>query len=62
MPSPGWLARYKAIERTPSYVPLSQNYAKNIGKIIAKAQITNGGPIILVQPEVSCLRNLFKKG
>ncbi|MCJ1353690.1 MAG: hypothetical protein MMC33_003677 [Icmadophila ericetorum] len=48
---PGWLARYKAIERTPSYVPLSQNYAKNIGKIIAKAQITNGGPIILVQAE-----------
>jgi hypothetical protein len=24
---------------------------KNIGATIAKAQITNGGPIILVQPE-----------
>jgi len=26
-------------------------YAQHIGEIIAKAQITNGGPIILVQPE-----------
>ncbi len=24
---------------------------KNVGGIIAKAQITNGGPVILVQPE-----------
>ena len=24
---------------------------KNIGAIVAKAQITNGGPVILVQPE-----------
>lgn len=24
---------------------------KNVGAIIAKAQITNGGPVILVQPE-----------
>jgi hypothetical protein len=28
-----------------------QSYMKNIGANIAKAQITNGGPIILVQPE-----------
>ena len=27
------------------------SYAQNIGEIIAKAQITNGGPVILVQPE-----------
>jgi beta-galactosidase GanA len=27
------------------------SYMKNIGENIAKAQITNGGPIILVQPE-----------
>jgi len=27
------------------------SYAKRIGEIIAKAQITNGGPIIIVQPE-----------
>lgn len=26
-------------------------YAQRVGDIIAKAQITNGGPIILVQPE-----------
>ena len=27
------------------------SYVKNVGVIIAKAQITNGGPVILVQPE-----------
>lgn len=27
------------------------SYASNIGKIIAKHQITNGGPVILYQPE-----------
>ena len=27
------------------------SYVKKIGAIIAKAQITNGGPVILVQPE-----------
>jgi hypothetical protein len=27
------------------------SYMKNIGTNIAKAQITNGGPVILVQPE-----------
>lgn len=27
------------------------SYVKNVGAIIAKAQITNGGPVILVQPE-----------
>jgi hypothetical protein len=27
------------------------SYMKNIGANIAKAQITNGGPVILVQPE-----------
>ena len=28
-----------------------RSYVKNVGAIIAKAQITNGGPVILVQPE-----------
>jgi beta-galactosidase GanA len=37
---PGWLSRYTAVERTPSYLPLTENYVKNIGQIIAKAQIT----------------------
>jgi len=37
--------------RTPDYLNYTDNYVKNIGVIIAKAQITNGGPVILVQPE-----------
>lgn len=48
---PGWLQRVKAIMRTPDYIAYTENYIKNIGAIIAKAQVTNGGPIILVQPE-----------
>lgn len=30
---------------------INSSYVKNVGATIAKAQITNGGPIILVQPE-----------
>lgn len=50
---PGWLARVKGVPRTadPSYLDATANYVKNMGNIIAGAQITNGGPIILVQPE-----------
>ena len=48
---PGWLQRVKAVMRTPDYVPYTENYVNNIGAIIAKAQITNGGPVILLQPE-----------
>ena len=48
---PGWLQRFNASERTINYVQYTENYMTNIGKILAKAQITNGGPIILVQPE-----------
>jgi len=48
---PGWLQRTKEVLRTPDYLKYTSNYVQNIGSIIAKAQITNGGPIILVQPE-----------
>ena len=50
---PGWLARVKAILRTneTGYETATNNYVANIGAIIANAQITNGGPVILVQPE-----------
>ena len=48
---PGWLQRTKAVLRTPDYLNYTTNYVQNIGSIIAKAQITNGGPVILVQPE-----------
>ncbi|CAJ2501142.1 Uu.00g039950.m01.CDS01 [Anthostomella pinea] len=50
---PGWLQRIKGILRTadPDYLHATDLYAKSVGEIIAKAQITNGGPIILMQPE-----------
>ncbi|KAK5698835.1 hypothetical protein LTR97_006483 [Elasticomyces elasticus] len=50
---PGWLQRVPALLRTrdPLYLQATDNYVANIGAIIAKAQITNGGPVILVQPE-----------
>lgn len=37
------------------------SYINNTGKIIAEAQITNGGPVILVQPENEYL-NGFASG
>jgi beta-galactosidase GanA len=50
---PGWLQRIKGQLRTRAadYLAATDNYAAHIGASIAKAQITNGGPIILVQPE-----------
>lgn len=48
---PGWLQRTKAVLRTPEYLNYTANYVAHIGAIIAKAQITNGGPVILLQPE-----------
>jgi len=48
---PGWLQRTEEVLRTPAYLNYTDNYVKSIGAIIAKAQITNGGPIILLQPE-----------
>lgn len=37
--------------RTPSYLRYTENYVKHIAKIIEKAQIIHGGPIILLQFE-----------
>ena len=34
-----------------SILTMRCSYVQNIGSIIARAQITNGGPVILVQPE-----------
>ncbi|EMD61501.1 hypothetical protein GGP41_004108 [Bipolaris sorokiniana] len=50
---PGWIQRINGTLRTraPDFLAATDNYMKNIGATIAKAQITNGGPIILVQPE-----------
>ena len=33
------------------FVDATRNYISRIGSIISKAQITNGGPVILFQPE-----------
>ncbi|OTB20741.1 glycoside hydrolase family 35 protein [Daldinia sp. EC12] len=50
---PGWLQRVRGLLRSsaPDYLNATDNYIANIGKIIADAQITNGGPVILFQPE-----------
>ncbi|KAI0010903.1 glycoside hydrolase family 35 protein [Xylariaceae sp. FL0662B] len=50
---PGWLQRVRGTLRTSDedYLAATDNYIANIGAIIAKAQITNGGPVILYQPE-----------
>src|SRR5881628_2538583 len=50
---PGWLSRNRGALRTssPDFLAATDNYVANIAKIIADAQITNGGPVILYQPE-----------
>ncbi|KAJ5819519.1 Glycoside hydrolase family 35 [Penicillium riverlandense] len=50
---PGWLQRVNATLRTdqPAYLKATNNYISNVASTIAKAQITNGGPVILYQPE-----------
>jgi len=50
---PGWLQRNPATLRTneTAYLEATENYVSSIGKIIAAAQITNGGPVVLLQPE-----------
>ena len=50
---PGWLQREPARLRTrdQGYLDATDNYVRNIAGIVAKAQITNGGPVILYQPE-----------
>ncbi|GMG24550.1 unnamed protein product [Aspergillus oryzae] len=50
---PGWVLRIKGAIRSmsPDYVGAIKNYMSTVGKIIADAQITRGGPVIMVQPE-----------
>jgi Glycosyl hydrolases family 35 len=49
----GWTARLKAIFRSddPEWLNATKNYVSAIGKAIANAEISKGGPIVLVQPE-----------
>jgi hypothetical protein len=37
--------------RAPDYLAATDSYIAAVGGIISKAQITNGGPVILLQPE-----------
>lgn len=50
---PGWLQRTQGRLRTrdAAYLNATENYVSHISQIIAKAQITNGGPVILLQVE-----------
>ena len=50
---PGWLQRLPGLLRSndSGYLFETGIYIQSIAQIIAKAQITNGGPVILVQPE-----------
>ncbi|KAI3336761.1 glycoside hydrolase family 35 protein [Xylariaceae sp. AK1471] len=50
---PGWLQRNPATLRTneTAFLEATENYVSHIGKIVAAAQITNGGPVVLLQPE-----------
>jgi beta-galactosidase GanA len=50
---PGWTARIAAPLRgnDPEFVNATEAYAAAVGKLIADAQITNGGPVVMLQPE-----------
>ncbi|KPI35301.1 Beta-galactosidase [Cyphellophora attinorum] len=52
---PGWLDRvdapYQFRTNNTNYINATTLYAQSVGETIAKGQITNGGPIILAQPE-----------
>ena len=50
---PGWTLRFNATLRSanPEYLDATRSYLATLGKIIVDAQITNGGPVIMVQPE-----------
>ncbi|KAH7111200.1 beta-galactosidase [Dactylonectria macrodidyma] len=50
---PGWLQRIPGRLRNidPSYLDAITPFMLTVGRMLAKEQITNGGPIILFQPE-----------
>ena len=50
---PGWLQRITGVLRTndTSFLDATDLYVQSVSRIIARAQITNGGPVILLQPE-----------
>ncbi|KAI8226687.1 putative beta-galactosidase E [Colletotrichum sp. SAR 10_96] len=50
---PGWLQRNKGELRSmaPDYLNATSTYVSKVLEVISAAQITKGGPVILVQPE-----------
>ncbi|KAJ5581740.1 hypothetical protein N7535_000360 [Penicillium sp. DV-2018c] len=50
---PGWIQRVNGTLRTSdeAFLKATDNYMAHVSATIAKAQITNGGPVILYQPE-----------
>lgn len=51
---PWWLLKNDSIKlrtKDPLYINASQKYLKEVGRVLAPLQITNGGPIIMVQVE-----------
>ncbi|KAJ5975564.1 hypothetical protein N7481_009271 [Penicillium waksmanii] len=50
---PGWVLRINATVRSddPEYLRTTEKYMSTMGRIIERAQITHGGPVIMVQPE-----------
>ncbi|KAE8151998.1 putative beta-galactosidase A [Aspergillus avenaceus] len=50
---PGWLQRVNGTLRTSdkAFLEATDNYIANVAATVAKAQITEGGPVILYQPE-----------
>lgn len=50
---PGWTARIKAPLRgdDSEFVDATEKYATAVGKLISDAQISKGGPVVMLQPE-----------
>ncbi|KAF1986085.1 glycoside hydrolase family 35 protein [Aulographum hederae CBS 113979] len=50
---PGWLQKTKSQLRStnPEFLNAIKPYILEVGKIVAKAEITKGGPVILLQPD-----------
>ncbi|KAL2256641.1 hypothetical protein VTK26DRAFT_1365 [Humicola hyalothermophila] len=50
---PGWIQRLKGHPRTADadFLAATNNYAANIAAVIAKAQVVNGGRVVMYQPE-----------
>ncbi|KAL2820614.1 putative beta-galactosidase A [Aspergillus granulosus] len=50
---PGWLQKINGTIRSSdkAYLDATENYVAHIAGVIAKYQITNGGPVILYQPD-----------